>query len=91
MVLHSFAIKPAWDPNESVDAIIAVIWLPCHLKSVFDCIYKTFNIYLNVVQKYDYLLNYRMQYKKVYAYINESQLIKFYFMSAGKATYKFYT
>lgn len=61
MVLHSLAVKAAWDPNQSADEIIAVIWLPCHLKSVFDCIYKTFNIYLNVEETYNYLLNYRMQ------------------------------
>lgn len=61
MVLHSLAVKAAWDPNQSADEIIAVIWLPCHLKSVFDCIYKTFNIYLNAEETYDYLLNYRMQ------------------------------
>lgn len=59
MVLHSLTIKAAWDPNQSADEIIAVIFLPCHLKSVFDCIYKAFNIYLNVVQTYNYLLNYR--------------------------------
>lgn len=58
MVLHSLAIKAAWDPSQSADEIIAVIWLPCHFKSVFDCIYKT-NIYLNVVQTCNYLLNYR--------------------------------
>lgn len=60
MVLHSLAIKAAWDPNQSADEIIAVIWLPCHLKSAFDCFYKIFNIYLKVVQTYNHLLNYGM-------------------------------
>lgn len=60
MVLHSLVIKPAWDPNQSADEIIAVIWLACHLKSVSDCIYKTVNRYLNVVQTYHYLLNYKL-------------------------------
>lgn len=50
MVFHSIAIKAPWDPNQSADEIIAFIWLPCHFKNVFDCIYKALNICLSVVQ-----------------------------------------